>query len=236
MAKEPMNAVYDIAPGNNPAHIALIMLPGVRDKPEDFTARGFVQEIRDRHLPVDVIAVDAHMDYYLQENTAERLTTDVIAPLRSRGYTRIWLFGLSLGGLGAIDYASRYPAEIEGMILLAPYVGSRGFVMKLERDGNLDDITPSDIGLDEQAASLWSWIANYRSNEARLPKIYIGYGEEDRLAAASRLLSAQLPSEQVMVIHGGHDWPTWTVLWRLLLDKHPFAVDGRHAVLPAKGD
>lgn len=219
-----MNAVYDIAPKNDSPPIALIMLPGAKDGPHDFADHGFIQAIRERHLPVDVIAVDAHMDYYLQESITTRLAEDVITPLRERGYSRIWLLGLSLGGLGALDYARQHPAEIEGVILLAPYVGSRGFVSLLAHQGDFDNIPSSDIGLDQLAALLWRWIGNYRGTCAGLPAIYVGYGEEDRFAVTGRLLSNQLPDGHAIVVDGGHDWQTWTVLWRLLLDKNPFAV------------
>ena len=99
-----MDAIYDTrpgdtAPGEAAQRILLVMLPGARDTPQDLVRHGFVRAVRERGLPVDVIAADAHTDYYIEQQVIERLAADIVTPARARGYSRIWLMGISLGGL-----------------------------------------------------------------------------------------------------------------------------------------
>ncbi len=50
------------------------------------------------------------------------------------------------------------------------------------------------------------------------PPLYLGFGHDDRFAAAHKLLAAALPPASVDVIAGGHEWRTWTRLWENFLD------------------
>jgi len=52
---------------------------------------------------------------------------------------------------------------------------------------------------------------------APLPEIFLGYGKRDRYARASELLARRLPGACVTTVEGGHDWPTWSELWRIML-------------------
>ena len=220
-----MDAIHDVAPGGLDARILLIMLPGARDTPEDLASHGFIRAIRERSLAVDVVAVDAHLGYYLERTVAERLEQDIIASARARGYKRIWFMGISLGGLGSLIYARAHPGEVEGEVLLAPFLSNRGLIDDVIRAGGLDRWQPGEIAADDEERQLLAWLKAYRTDEPRLPKIYLGYGTGDRFAPASALLATRLPVGQVATIEGGHDWPTWFNLWNQLLDKGLFTVD-----------
>jgi hypothetical protein len=37
------------------------------------------------------------------------------------------------------------------------------------------------------------------------------------------MLADLLPNDRVVIAAGGHDWETWTALWRQVLDMQPFA-------------
>lgn len=50
--------------------------------------------------------------------------------------------------------------------------------------------------------------------------IFLGYGDDDRLAAQDSLLAAALPRDHVFHAPGGHDWPTWRTLLHAVL-RHP---------------
>ena len=221
-----MDALYDPAPQSGAERILLVMLPGVRDRPEDFIQQGFVRALRERGLPVDVAAVDAHMDYYLERKVIDRLHTDVLAPAREK-YQRIWLLGISLGGMGSLLYAREHPGRIEGIILLAPYLGTRGTIADVTRDGGLARWRPGSIGEEDDERRLLAWLKEYRADDPSLPAIYLGYGTSDRFAPASALLAAQLPGGHVVTAEGGHDWPTWSTLWRDILDLQPFQMSPR---------
>ena len=221
--KVPMDVVYDLAHDTSGESLLLVMLPGARDTPQDFVAQGFVQAVRARHLPVDVALPDLHMDYYLEQKVIGRLSADVIAPARVQGYHRIWLMGISLGGLGSLVYTREHPAEIEGVILLAPFLGNRGLIAEVTAAGGLDRWQPGEIKEDDDERALVTWLKNYRADDGAQSRIYLGYGTEDRFAPASELLAARLPADQVAARPGGHDWATWNALWNELLDRDPFS-------------
>ena len=81
---------------------------------------GFVSAVRRLDLAVDVLRVDAHLGYYRDRSILERLRDDVIAPAQAQGYRSIWLAGISIGGFGALRYAEVHPADVQGILVLAP--------------------------------------------------------------------------------------------------------------------
>jgi pimeloyl-ACP methyl ester carboxylesterase len=228
-----MDAVHDLAPQQGAGRLMLVMLPGVKDRAQDFVQHGFIQAIRERGWPVDVAAADAHMGYYLGHNVVERLEEDVIAPARAANHRRIWLMGISLGGLGALSYARAHAGAIEGVILLAPYLGARGTIAGIVRAGGLARWQPGEIAPDDEESLLLDWIKSYRPGDPALPAVFLGYGREDRFAAASTLLAELLPASHVVSIEGAHDWAAWVRLWDLLLDRDPFGLAAEHALEPA---
>lgn len=220
-----MDAVHDVAPGGGADRIMLVMLPGAQDRPQDFAERGFIHAIRKRRLCVDAVAVDAHLGYYLQRSVIERLTTEVMEPARAQGYRRIWLMGISLGGLGSLIYAREHAARIEGVILLAPFLGARGTIAEVVRAGGLNQWEPGEVTPDDDERRILAWLKSYRPDDRTLPKIYLGYGTRDRFAPASIMLAERLPSRRVATVEGGHDWPTWVNLWNKLLEQDLFLPD-----------
>lgn len=226
----PLDAIHDIAPGQGERRVLLVMLPGAKDRPQDLVEQGFIRAIRDRGLPVDVVAVDIHMDYYLQRNVIECLTEDVIGPARGKGYARIWLLGISLGGLGALTYARKHAADIEGVILLAPFLGTRGMIAEVASAGGLNQWQPGAINPDDDERMLLAWLKTYRADDPASPRIYMGYGKNDRFAPASILLAERLPARRVTAVEGGHDWPTWRQLWNHLLDQDLFSIGGQKSL------
>ena len=218
-----MKAIYDLAPQRDTNRIMLVMLPSAKARPQDLLQYGFVRALRERGLPIDVVTVDAHLGYYLERSFSKHLTRDIIAPARARNYRRIWFMGISLGGMGSLIYALEHSADIEGVILLAPFLGARGTIAEVERAGGLGGWQPGAIKADDDERHLLAWIKAYRSDAGDLPKIFLGYGTDDRFAAASKILAERLPAAQVVTIQGGHDWATWTRLWQLLLDTDLFS-------------
>jgi pimeloyl-ACP methyl ester carboxylesterase len=224
-----MRTILDLAPVAGHGRILLVMLPGTRDVPEDFVRRGFVEAIRNRGLPVDVVAADAHMEYYAEHSVIDRLAADVIAPARKQGYAQIWLMGISLGGFGSMAYVCERATEIDGVILLAPYLGSRGLIGEVGHAGGLNNWQPGKIPRDDEERRVIAWLREYRAKNPSLPAIYLGYGSEDRFIEAAEMLAQRLPAERVVMVQGGHDWPTWTRLWVRMLDLEPFSSGGRLA-------
>lgn len=230
-----MEAIHDLAPGRSADRVLLVMLPGVKDRPQDLVEQGFVRALRDRALPVDAVVVDAHMDHYLERDVVERLASDIIAPARARGYARIWLTGISLGGMGALAYVREFPAHVDGVILLAPFLGTRGLIAEVARAGGLQHWQPGTIAPEDDERRLVAWLKECRVGHPNLPRIYLGYGTDDRYAPASKMLAQRLPARQVVTVQGGHDWPTWSKLWERLLDSGVLSSGGTSGRLAAAG-
>ncbi len=222
-----MDAIHDPAPAPGADPVALVMLPGARDRAQDLVEQGFVRALRKRGLAVDAVIVNAHFDHYLEHSVVAQLEQDIIAPLRKRGLARIWLMGISLGGMGALCYAREHAGAIEGVVLLAPFLGTRGLIAEITQAGGLQHWQPGTIAPEDDERRLLAWLRQYRAGAPALPCICLGYGTEDRYAPASLLLAQQLPVRQVMAIQGGHDWPTWLKLWERWLDGDAFASSGK---------
>jgi pimeloyl-ACP methyl ester carboxylesterase len=215
------SAICDWAPAQRQERIALIMLPGAKNNPQQFLEHGFIRALRRRNLAVDAMMLDAHEDYYLERDDIEQLMLETFDAVKARGYRRIWMMGISLGGLGSMLCAMRRKADIEGMLLLAPFLGTRGIVAEVAAAGGL-----LQGGLAGSADMERRFLAELGSAIAAddFPVIYLGYGLDDRFLGASELLSACLPPQRVLATPGGHDWETWRRLWEGLLDKEPFAL------------
>lgn len=211
-----MNVIRD--PGQGPARgrPLLVMLPGAGDRASDLVERGFVRALRSRGVAADAIVADAHSDYYVEASVVARLHDEVLAPARGSG--PVWMMGISLGGLGALMYAHEHPGAIEGVILLAPFLGTRGLVAEVVRAGGLRAWQPGAVLPEDGERRLLAWLRDCRADAPARPRIYLGYGTEDRYAPASAMLAAQLPPSRVVALPGGHDWETWLELWGRLLD------------------
>jgi pimeloyl-ACP methyl ester carboxylesterase len=205
-----------VHPGAEPrARTLMIMLPGAGDRIGAFAERGFIQGVRDRAMDVDVIEVDAHLGYYRSRTLLERMEQDVLAPNRDQ-YDEIWLVGISMGGLGALLVTWTYPDDIDGVVLLAPYLGRRKTLTKIARAGGLAQWQPPEA-VDEQRdwdVEIWRMLKRISEAEAGgKPEIHLLYGEDDFGARAHDLLAAGLPPTRVRTTAGGHAWTTWSTLW-----------------------
>lgn len=217
-----MRTVSDLAPrtAGAPADTLAILLPGAYDTPGDFLREGFVAAVRERRLPVDLQLVDAHLGYYGDRSVIDRLRQDVVLPARQAGYRQIWLVGISLGGLGALTYAMDYGSEVDGLFLLAPYLGTRGVQKEIAASGGLLRWQPGAAATDEDERRLWLWLAQRANGSgAAQPPIWQGYGRDDRFAPAHRLLATALPAAHSQDLPGGHDWTAWRALWDAFLDR-----------------
>lgn len=222
--KIPVGHIFDAAPVAADGRILLLMLPGAKNTPQQLEDSGFIRALRERELAVDVLALDTHVDLYLDRARVERVLHDTLDEVRARGYRRIWLLGISLGGTGAMPCAVQRSAEIEGMFLLAPFLGTRGIIAEVEAAGGFRHWQAGEIGCRDLERALLEQIRHRRLEADDFPPIYLGYGSEDCYRGASILLSEHIPQHRLSVMAGGHDWKTWIVLWRDLLDKQPFSV------------
>lgn len=214
--------ILDIAPGAAGERILLLMLPGAKNTPHQLVEHGFIRALRERYLPLDVLALDAHVDLYLERADIEKVLHHTLDEVRAKGYRRIWLLGISLGGSGAMICATQRTAEIEGVFLLAPFLGTRGLIAEVEAAGGLQHWQPGEITPRDHERALLEQIQKGTFETAGLPPIHLGYGSEDRYRGASIMLAECIALHRVSVMPGGHDWETWRALWNRLLDNQPF--------------
>lgn len=209
-----------------PARALVIMLPGAGDRVGVYDDRGFVTAMRDSGMDVDMLEVDAHYGYYKSRTLLERMEHDVLAPNRDK-YDEVWIVGISMGGIGALLTAWTYPEDIEGLVLIAPYLGRRKTLQQISAAGGLSEWQPpAEEG--EWDLEIWRMLKQVSAEgSASKPEIWLMYGVEDFGVRAHDLLAAGLPTTRVHTTSGGHAWDTWTRLWTTLMVARPFADDVR---------
>ena len=101
-AKAPLDRTLEKSSCTPNADTLIVMLPGAYSHPDEFEREGFVKALNDNRLAVDVMRVDAHLGYYNNKTILDRLSEDVMAPARSKGYKSVWIVGISVGGFGGL--------------------------------------------------------------------------------------------------------------------------------------
>ncbi len=214
-APAPMSSLSYPAAG--PAPTLLVLLPGSGDRAVTYEERGFIAAVRERGLPVDVVAANATFGYYVHQTLRDRMEEDVLTPLFAKGHPHLWLGGISMGGLGAVLLAADHPGKVEGIFMLAPYLGEAPVLDEIERAGGLAKWEPPEGRTDFQREA-WRALKTFTDGAPGRPQLYLGFGEDDRFHRGHRLLAAALPPDKVFRTDGGHDWPPWQRLWGTLLD------------------
>lgn len=222
--KVPLTIIhYDARQGTHQQLI--VYLPGNGDDPSAFDHYGLREAITKRGVAIDIVAVDAYLAYYAKGIIFTRLKEDVIDPAKARGYKDIWLVGNSLGAYGSITYARMHPQDIAGIVLLGPFLGDKKLINGIIDAGGLQKWDPGIVGDNSQEdwdKQLWLWLKNglrQEGSNARMPKVYLGYGKYDRFSYGQKVLAGVLPPERVVSLSGGHDWSTWREAWDILLGR-----------------
>jgi pimeloyl-ACP methyl ester carboxylesterase len=210
------------APATDPDRVLLIMLPGAGMQAAEFAGQGMVAAVHALGLPVDIAAAQPDLELYLDGDIAGALHRAIIEPARAQGYTRLWLLGISLGGMGALLYASAH-AEVEGLVLLAPFLGTKGTIAELAKAGGLAAWSPAGSAATDSEQSMLVWLQKFLAQNPARPALYLGYGRTDRFAPGHLLLADLLPEDHVVSADGGHDWETWRTLWQRVLEHAPFS-------------
>jgi pimeloyl-ACP methyl ester carboxylesterase len=182
-----------------------------------------------------VLLVDAHVGYYDKRSIVTRLQADIIKPARAQGYEHIWLAGISIGAVGSMLYADAHPDDVDGLLLIAPYLGSRLSAKEIEVAGGLATWQapnlPSEGDID---LTLWRWLQAPTSpaiSGKKLP-LFLGYGDDDRFVYNDKVLGQALPPARVFTASGGHDWPAWKALWPRMLNATSLPRDAGCAPTP----
>jgi pimeloyl-ACP methyl ester carboxylesterase len=223
----PLPALAFRNPRTSEARCLVVFVPGFLDTPDTYRDHGFPRDLVASGAPCDAVGVDLHFRYYGQVGVADLVYEDVLAPAIARGYEEIWLVGISMGGLGTLLTASRYAEHVDGIVLLAPFVGEEPVLRQIEAAGGARTWQPRE-GIDAEAwradnytEKVWSWLRGYHTDPGSRPPLYIGWGDQDRLGPADRLLADLMPADHVLSQPGGHNWATWRPLWQRVLTLAP---------------
>lgn len=202
------------------AHRVVVMLPGRGDDLAGLQKQDVAQLIQQAWPDADVVLTGLTMPWYRAGLATSRLHDEVIAPLQSQGHRQIWLAGISLGGFGSLLYDRAYPGQVDGMLLLSPYLGDTAIQREIRDAGGLAtwQAGPSQaIGPDTFQHELWRYLQHWSTRPARIRTVWLAYGASERFRDAIELMSPYLPTGHVFMLPGRHDWTLWKPALRKLL-------------------
>jgi pimeloyl-ACP methyl ester carboxylesterase len=209
-----MRTLIDTAKPNSGGDLMLALLSGTYSEPEDFVREGFPAAMREQGIDAEVVMAQVRGAWFADGSIVRRIRESVVLPARGRGRSRIWLAGVSLGGLAALSYAARHEEDIEGIVLISPYPATQDVLREMDEAGGLGrwkPVIPPEGDLEREA---WLWLA--ASHEGR-PPVHCYFASNDRFATGQRRMAQALAPERVREMPGGHDWKAWRALWTQFL-------------------
>lgn len=208
-------------PAQQKAHRLVVVLPGRSDDLDALKRSGVAEAIQEAWPDADVILAELAMPYYTDRIAPRRLHDEVIAPARRRGYTQIWLSGASLGGMGTLLYARDYPDDIDGAVLLAPYLGEPEILKEIQDAGGISRWNPGppQAGDDAWQRELWRHLQSWTRKPEATRNIWVVYGDRDPLREAMPLLEPLLLKQHILIRPGGHTWRMWSPAMGEVLSK-----------------
>jgi len=201
----------------SPGRCLVVFLPGRRDSFGVYARRGFAEMALEAGVVADFIEADAHFGYYEAQTISRRLEADIVGRAHDHGVQKIWIAGISMGGLGGALYAREHPEGVRGVISISPYLGDEEPRTVAAAGGLARYRMGPPRAVADYERELWGWLKRYTEDGAGRPPIYLGIASDDDLAPSQRLLGDALPRGRVFVEKGGHDWKTWTKLWKDVL-------------------
>ncbi len=226
-ATPPLRVLDHTVRGPGRSEGLVVFLHGLGDDAGSFERRGVIDAVHAQGW--DAIAVGAHFGFYRGFTLIDRLAQDVVGPARAMGYRKLWFVGLSMGGFGALSYAQAHPRDVDGLILIAPYLGEARVLAEVRRDGpevwEPGDLEAMTKGRERKTRAVVAWLLEQTRSERGMP-IFLGFGVEDPGAEGHRWLASLLPPDRVYPRAGGHKWTVWAPLLDELL---PVALGRRRA-------
>ncbi len=207
--------VCEACPGSA-APVRIALLPGAYQHPEDFRRAGFAAAVRVRDLAIDLEFIGVDMAHVLDRSGLDALRSEFVEPARQAGCRQVWLGGASLGAYLALAYVDKRPGDLDGLCLLAPYLGNRIVTGEIASAGGVRTWQPQAIAADDEERRIWALIRSLPSAGLR---VHLGLSRSDRFGHGHRLLADALPEGASDIVDGGHDWSTWLSLWELFLDR-----------------
>jgi pimeloyl-ACP methyl ester carboxylesterase len=216
----------------------LVLLPPALASIDDFYTQGFVDSVRQRQLPLDLLLADTSGQQVLDNTVVSALHSQVVLPARRKGYRSIWLAGVSLGAYSALLYAASHATQaassLAGLCLLSPYPGTNDVLTELRAAGGVIPWSQRHPSREDER-NWWHWLAQQSTYAKWNTAVYIGTGSNDRFLRGQALISDLLPKDRIFVTTGAHEWATWKALWDDWLDHGPMhrLAEPGHLQLPS---
>jgi len=172
---------------------------------------GFPAAVRDQGIDAELVMAEMRASWFADGTIIDHIRDAVIEPARARGRTRIWLVGVSLGGLAALSYAARHARDIEGIVLISPYPATRPVLREMQHAGGIKQWKPMILPEGDLEREAWWWLARYGDRDD--PPVHGYFASNDRFASGQRQMAQALAAGRVHEVEGGHDWAAWRALW-----------------------
>jgi pimeloyl-ACP methyl ester carboxylesterase len=199
----------------------VILMPGAFHAPEQFALAGFDDAVRACCPQLQLRVVVAQSVHLTDRLWIQTLHDEIVANAR-RSANPLWLGGVSLGAFKALRFAAQYPDAIDGLCLLAPYLGSRLVAAEIQASGGIAHWKAHILDEDDDERRIWRYVAGLSDSVngsvgggRRATQVFLGYGRADRFADTQQILARSLPAACTVtsVMDGGHEWPVWRQLW-----------------------
>jgi pimeloyl-ACP methyl ester carboxylesterase len=127
-----------------------------------------------------------------------------------------------MGGMGAILYEHEYPGQIDGFVLLSPYLGDDELHAEIRSAGGLERWSPGSpqaLSSDTFQRELWRTLKAWQADPQRARAVWLAYGADEPYRIPIELMSPALPADHVFRQPGQHDWTLWTTATPRLLEQ-----------------
>jgi pimeloyl-ACP methyl ester carboxylesterase len=208
-----MRTLVDPADPARRSPLTLALLTGTYSEPEDFVREGFPLAARGHGIDADIVMAPVRAAWFADGTIVQRIRDAVIGPARSDGARRIWLVGISLGGLAALSYAARHAGDVDGVLMISPYPATREVLRELEAARSLAAWSARIGPEGDLEREAWRFLAS----GAPTPQVHCYFASGDRFAEGQRRMARALAPERVRELPGGHDWLAWRALWDAFL-------------------
>jgi pimeloyl-ACP methyl ester carboxylesterase len=221
-----------IGPAAIDTALTLVLLPPAASTAEDFVHEGFYDDLNACGVAATVVRSEVPVDMYAADRVVALLRERVLHPLRTGTSDRVWLVGISLGGMTALAFAEAHRDLVDGVFAIAPWPGLRPLWSDVPAAGGIAAWAAqnADSTFDDERR-VWRWLGEGARGG---PEVIFGCGMQDRFAEGQTLLSNALPATHRLRVDGAHDWPTWRALWQLFLAQHAPRWKAPHAAAPMR--
>ena len=202
----------------SPDRVLVLFFPSIGGKGSHYETNGFIEAVREKGFEADLKILDVNPGLYFGGRIIEVMKTELVDPAKASGYEKIILVGTSLGGHGALLYMMQHPEDVDGVVVLAPFLGWGLVADEIEEAGGLKRWEDCPALEWDYPCNMWKLLKEYVSDPLKRGTIILGYGTEDGFAKQNSLLARELPPKNVFTATGGHDWVTWKHLWIEVLE------------------